>query len=65
MIAKWRAKASGRYWFISNRGNVLHSSESGITRDNIRYEAGNYFETQELAKASLIKGLILQRATYL
>ena len=50
----WRADAGSSYFFISTTGIVFKGSEGNWDVDNSRHRTGNYFQTKEEAKASLI-----------
>lgn len=50
----WRAKHNIRYKFVGTNGMVESHREDGDDCDDSLYESGNYFQTEEEAKASLI-----------
>ena len=51
---RWRANFGGRYFFIDGDWDVASSSQDGIKIDDLRHSKGNYFQTEEQAKASNI-----------
>lgn len=51
---KWRADNGCNYYFIDTFGDVVLDEELRYPADNKRFKAGNYFKTEEDAKASTI-----------
>lgn len=49
-LPRWRAKISGRYFFVDNYGEVNSDNEDDDNVDDSRHEAGNYFKTEEAAE---------------
>ena len=49
---RWRADKGSRYFFISYKGVVTSDEEGDYQADDIRFEKGNYFKTENEAKAS-------------
>ena len=48
---RWRAKYSKKYFFINSDFSIFRGeTESGWKVDNVRYEFGNYFKTEEEAE---------------
>ncbi|MDE7464978.1 MAG: hypothetical protein K2M59_03765 [Muribaculaceae bacterium] len=61
---RWRAKSSAgvavseceghwddySYWYITSDGVIAQDEETNCKADNLRYNLGNYFRTEELAK---------------
>jgi hypothetical protein len=52
-VVKWRAKDDGEYFYMSDYGDVNISFDNRSTRDNQRFEFGNYFATEELARKAM------------
>lgn len=48
-VVRWRAKNCGRYFYISDYGDINMSDDIRYKVDNQRYIFGNYFATEELA----------------
>lgn len=57
---RWRANKGCEYYFFSNLLEVHIDNDAYAGLDNIRYNAGNYFETEEDAEAKIneIKNLL-------
>ena len=49
---RWRAKIEDCYIVVSSIGRVETHQEFGQISDDKRYESGNYFQTEELARDS-------------
>lgn len=47
---RWRANVGCKYWFVSSSLNCLSTNDLFSLLDNIRYEVGNYFQTEQQAK---------------
>ena len=48
---RWRGKDGEKYYFItSSRFNIENDYEYGYSSDDVRYELGNYFRTEEEAE---------------
>lgn len=47
---RWRAKEGERYWCMQTDGEVAEDHEIGTDIDDMRYELGNYFKTEEEAQ---------------
>ncbi|MEG0919423.1 MAG: hypothetical protein RSE61_05765 [Anaerovoracaceae bacterium] len=58
---RWRAGIRGGYWFTSDEGYVLDSTEQEDRIDEFRWATGNYFETEEQAEEYRKKLLIKQK----
>jgi len=48
---RWRAKENGEYYFVDDWGDVDYNYDAGFRPNNFRYDIGNYFKTEEEAKA--------------
>ena len=49
---RWRAQEHSYYWTVSDDFRAIICSEDDVPIDNSRYEIGNYFRTEEQAKAA-------------
>ncbi|MGL5964388.1 MAG: hypothetical protein ACRCZ2_08350, partial [Fusobacteriaceae bacterium] len=49
---RFRARRGGVYYYVNLCGDVCQSDELRAKLDEQQYEAGNYFETEELAMDS-------------
>ena len=49
---RWRARCGDKYFYISTLGMVLEENEDGGTFDRNTHSVGNYFRTEDEAKAS-------------
>lgn len=48
---RWRAERNESFWFLYHWvGEARNTCDCRYDSDNVRYEAGNYFRTQELAE---------------
>ena len=50
----WKADVDKEYWFVGSDGGIATSVEEDHHIDISQYNVGNYFQTEEDAKASLI-----------
>lgn len=48
--ALWRAKNEGYYYYISDKDCIVLEIDCRASSDNARYESGNYFKSESLAK---------------
>lgn len=48
---RWRAAEFESYWYIDSLLEVWGCTENNSPSDNARYAIGNYFKTEEAAKA--------------
>ena len=48
---RFRAKKGKTYWYIDDYGRVRFCTENGDGLSNLRFELGNYFETEEEANS--------------
>ena len=46
----WRAEKDSMYFYIDSEDEICSSLENGAATDNLRYDIGNYFKTEEEAK---------------
>lgn len=46
VYTKWRAENGGKYWFISDEGDVFSEYELGDSTDTNRWNMGNYYKTE-------------------
>ena len=53
-VKRWRAEKLGEYWFINLVGSISVQRETLTTTDNLCYNTGNYFKTEEEAKSSTL-----------
>lgn len=51
---KWRAKKYDVYWYVDEFGLIEGETDIGCHSDDMRFEARNYFKTEEDAKTSAI-----------
>ena len=51
---RWRAEKGEYYYFIDTHGGIERYKESNWLRDDSLHRIGNYFKTEEEAKASMI-----------
>lgn len=49
--AGWRAELGGHYYYIKDTGNLSYSMDNYWDQDTLRYELGNYFASEEEARA--------------
>lgn len=47
---RWRADRFDWYWYVGACGAVSNDRDSGVSIDDMRYELGNYFKTEEEAQ---------------
>lgn len=47
---RWRAKNGEKYYVVNNFGHVVADKESGFDIDRLRWEFGNYSQTEEEAQ---------------
>ena len=47
---RWRAERFDAYYYIGSDGKIYRRSEAGFESDNLHYELGNYFQTEEQAE---------------
>lgn len=59
---KWRAEKGGVYFFVTSWGEVICGTDSYLEFDDLRYEYGNYFKTEEgaLSKLDRIKPIFAE-----
>ncbi len=50
---RWRAENGGVYYYINSSFKVASCAELYDRVDNIRFDAGNYFRTEEQAKQAI------------
>lgn len=48
---RWRAEYNEKYWCNDGNGGIYSSTEDGHKADSYRFLTGNYFKTEEEAKA--------------
>ena len=58
---KWRANPSENYFFISDTGEVLRDSDVWGILENMRYDIGNYYRTEETAKRARDRVLLVYK----
>lgn len=46
----WRAKHGISYWYLNGLGHTRYDLEYGTQIDDMRYDCGNYFKTEDEAK---------------
>ena len=51
---RWRAEIGGYYCYMAGSGAILNDNDNRLSTDERRYKTGNYFQTEEQAKASNI-----------
>lgn len=51
---KWRASHGGMYYFIDTFGDICQDNDHNYRADFRRFKAGNYFKTEDGARASNI-----------
>ncbi len=61
---RWRAEEGEYFWYVSNTGVVLKTLEGNTGADKKLYKAGNYFQTEEQAKASNIYKILNSEYEY-
>lgn len=49
----WRAKLTKRYYYIDNFGKISSNCDTYSSRDDNRYNLGNYFQTEKDAQKVL------------
>jgi len=49
---RWRAEIGGTYWSVMTDGRASNHDEEHDDIDSVRHRKGNYFQTEEHAKAS-------------
>ena len=54
-VVRWRTQFNGKYFYITDYGIVNISSDSRSIIDNQRFNFGNYFATEELARKAIEK----------
>ena len=47
---RWRAEYGKRYWFVTDTFSVIDQDDIYCGINDIRYNAGNYFQTEQQAK---------------
>lgn len=52
---RWRADISGEYFYINSTGLIGHCTDDYVEMDDVRYEVGNYFKTEQEAKETAQK----------
>ena len=52
---RWRAERGGDYYYIDSECTAFGTYDYRCNEDNIRYELGNYFRTEEDAEKALEK----------
>lgn len=45
----WRATEGGIYYYVDDQGNVARTWEDNISIDDLRWELGNYFKSEDQA----------------
>lgn len=60
---RWRAELGGHYYYIKDTGNLSYSTDNYWDQDTLRYELGNYFASEEEARAHVdyLKALAVVR----
>ena len=63
---RWCANKGERYWYIDDMGRTRHLTEKNDNTDNMYYQYGNYFKTEEEAqnKANEIKYVFKHHTIY-
>ena len=52
---RWRGNQNGNYWYITPSSIVSRTMEMNDDQDNVSYEMGNYFRTEEEAEKAVEK----------
>lgn len=61
---RWRAEEGENYYYVSSRGKVIYCQDiRGVTAKK-NYAKGNYFETEEQARASAIFFILNDKYEY-
>ena len=60
----WRADVDKEYWFVVSDGGIAKGFEEDDHIDISQYNVGNYFQTEEDAKASLIYKVLNDKYHY-
>ena len=51
-LPRWKPEHTGRYYYITTKGEIMEEVWYNIDSDNSRYEFGNCFKTFEEAEAA-------------
>lgn len=49
---RWRAEKNREYFFVNGCGAIVTGCELFCVKDGLKFEVGNYFQTEEEAKGS-------------
>lgn len=59
-VKRWRAKENGHFYYVDSGGTIFKIIDGCFDKDNYRYNAGNYFKTEQEAENYKEKLLIYQ-----